>query len=87
MVTGGIFDVNTPCTRATTVNYIWIASGRPVANGNASFSDIPVTASYAQAVSWAVESNITNGDGDNTFSPDKVCNRGQIVTFLNRAFG
>ena len=41
---------------------------------------------YAQAVSWAVDNGITNGTGGGRFSPDLVCDRGTIVTFLHRAF-
>ena len=50
------------------------------------FSDVPSGAPYAQAVAWAVEKGITTGDTANTFSPDKTCTRGQIVTFLYRAY-
>ena len=37
------------------------------------------------AVAWAVQNGITSGTSDTTFSPDKVCSRGEIVTFLHRA--
>lgn len=81
------FDGNTPCTRATAVSYIWQAFNKPAAGAPASFTDVDDNASFAGAVSWAVEKGITNGDGSDTiFSPDKVCNRGQIVTFLYRAY-
>lgn len=52
-----------------------------------SFSDVASSASYAQAVAWAVDKGITSGTSKTTFSPDGVCTRGQIVTFLYRAFG
>lgn len=81
------FDGSTPCTRATAVSYIWQAFDKPAAGAPASFTDVDDNASFAGAVSWAVEKGITNGDGSDTvFSPDKVCNRGQIVTFLYRAY-
>ena len=81
------FNGNTPCTRATAVSYIWQAFNKPAAGAPASFTDVEDNASFAGAVSWAVEKGITNGDGSDTiFSPDKVCNRGQIVTFLYRAY-
>lgn len=38
------------------------------------------------AVDWAVEAGVTNGTGAQTFSPSATCTRGQIVTFLYRAF-
>ncbi|HIR84199.1 MAG TPA: S-layer homology domain-containing protein, partial [Candidatus Galloscillospira excrementavium] len=43
-------------------------------------------ASCAQAVAWAVENGITGGVGGGRFAPDSTCTRGQIVTFLYRAF-
>lgn len=81
------FNGDTPCTRATAVSYIWQAFDKPAAGAPASFTDVEDNASFAGAVSWAVGKGITNGDGSETiFSPDKVCNRGQIVTFLYRAY-
>ena len=37
---------------------------------------------------WAVENGITNGTNTSgtTFSPDRTCGRGEIVTFLDRAY-
>lgn len=51
------------------------------------FSDVPASAAYAQAVTWAVENGITAGTSDTTFSPNNTCTRGEIVTFLHRAMG
>ena len=50
------------------------------------FSDVKSGAYYADAVAWAVEQGITTGTSDTTFSPSDTCTRGQIVTFLYRAF-
>lgn len=85
MVSGAVFDANTPCTRAMAATYLWQAAGSPTAPA-AGFTDVPANAAYAQAVAWAVEQKVTTGTGTNIFSPDVVCNRGQIVTFLHRAF-
>lgn len=54
---------------------------------SASFTDVKSNAYYADAVKWAVEKDITSGTGNNKFSPDASCTRGQIVTFLWRAAG
>ena len=76
----------TPCTRASTVVYLWTMSGCPTA-GVPSFSDVYAGDSYAQAVDWAVRQGITTGTGSgDTFSPQNTCTRGEIVTFLYRAF-
>lgn len=53
----------------------------------AAFSDVADSAYYANAVSWAVAQEVTSGTSQSTFSPEMICNRGQIVTFLNRAIG
>ena len=53
------------------------------------FTDVPESAYYYDAVLWAVnhEPQITNGTGPDRFTPNAVCTRGQVVTFLWRAMG
>lgn len=51
------------------------------------FDDVKPGAFYFDSVQWAVENGITNGTGKNTFSPNNVCSRYQIVMFLWRAAG
>ena len=65
------------------VTYMWKAAGSPSAKA-ASFGEAPAGADYAQAVAWAVEQEITSGTSATTFSPDDICTRGQIVSFLYR---
>lgn len=59
-------------------------SKMPEPSVNTGFTDVPATADYAEAVKWAVDKGITSGTSAATFSPDSVCTRGQIVTFLYR---
>lgn len=80
-------NLDAPCTRAAAVTDIWKAQGSPAAGEAASFTDVDPGAPYAGAVSWAVASGVTNGTGGGKFSPESVCTRGQIVTFLHRALG
>lgn len=82
---GNEFAAGEPCTRAMAVTYMWKQAGQPDAPA-ASFTDVPAGAEYAQAVAWAVAKDVTGGTGNNQFSPDNACTRGQIVTFLYRAF-
>ena len=82
-----VSDLSAPCTRAAAVTDIWKAQGSPAASEAASFTDVAPSAPYAGAVSWAVEAGVTNGTGGGAFSPEAVCTRGQIVTFLYRALG
>ena len=51
------------------------------------FVDVDEEAYYADPVLWAVANNITSGTSAVTFSPDAVCTRAQVVTFLWRAAG
>lgn len=85
MVSGNSFEGDTPCTRASTVEYLWKNANSPQNTASNSFEDVSANSDYAQAVSWAVENGVTTGTSNTTFSPDTICSRGQIVTFLNRA--
>ena len=79
------FSAETDCTRAMVVTYLWKLAGSPKA-GASNFSDVAANADYAQAVAWAVEQGITSGIGSGQFGPSATCTRGQIVSFLYRAF-
>lgn len=80
LVSGSTFRGNAPCTRSATVTYLWKLAGSPSAPA-ASFTDVS-----SMAVSWAVSKNITSGTSATTFSPEATCTRGQIATFLFRAY-
>ena len=79
------FSPDAGCTRGQIVTFLWRAAGCPEPAGMSSFTDVSADAYYAKAVAWAVEQGITDGTGGGKFSPDAVCTRGQIVTFLWRA--
>ena len=76
-------DPNAPCSRSDVVTYLWKLDGSPK-TGSSNFTDVPASSPYAQAVAWAVQNGVTNGTSATTFSPDGICTRGQIVTFLWR---
>lgn len=78
------FSPNMGTTRAQVVTFLWRAAGSPAVAANGSFSDVVSGSYYEQAVAWAVANGITKGTGETTFSPDAVCTRAQIVTFLYR---
>lgn len=86
LVSENSFNADTSCTRAMAVTYLWKLAGSPASGGN-SFSDVSSSASYAQAVAWAVNRGITSGTSATTFSPNTACTRGQIMTFLYRNAG
>ncbi len=86
-VGGGLFAPELTCSRGQIVTFLWRAAGSPEPKALSSFTDVAADAYYAKAVAWAVENGVTTGTGDNRFSPDDPCTRGQAVTFLWRALG
>lgn len=85
VVTGKTFEGDKEVTRAQIVTFLYRIAGSPAVSVSSDFSDVPGDAFYAKAVSWATKQGITSGTGKNTFSPNSVCTRGQIVTFLYKA--
>ncbi len=74
------------CTRAQAVTFLWRAAGSPEPETRTMpFTDVPAGSYYYDAVLWAVENGITKGTSDTTFSPNTICSRAQIVTFLWRS--
>ena len=83
--TAATFSPNAPCTRAQAVTFLYRAV-KTFASGTPTFSDVPTNAYYAAPVVWAVENGITNGTDTEHFSPNNICTRAQIVTFLYRTY-
>lgn len=59
----------------------------PTGVSAAAFADVRSDAYYYDAIQWAVMEGITAGTGNGMFSPNSVCTRAQVVTFLWRANG
>ena len=79
------FAPDDTCTRAHAVTFLARAlNGK--AEGKAEFVDVPENGYYAGAVAWASENGVTEGIGMGKFGPNSDCTRGQIVTFLYRAY-
>ena len=70
-------------TKDHTIEAIFMKSNGNPATGV--FVDVAEGSYYEEAVDWAVEKGITNGTGNNYFTPDGICTRVQAVTFLWRA--
>lgn len=51
------------------------------------FVDVDVNSDQGTAILWALDMGITAGTSETTFSPDALCTRGQVVTFLWRYAG
>lgn len=85
IVSGSAFEPDNATTRAQLAAFLYRDAGSPAVRSGNDFTDVPSDADYCQAVAWVAEKGITSGTGEHTFSPDNVCTRGQIVTFLYRA--
>lgn len=85
MTDGDTFAPGDPCTRAMAVEFLWHANQCPQVEADTGFADVPAGATYADAVTWAVDQGVTQGTGEGNFSPDLTCTRGQIVTFIFRS--
>ncbi len=85
IVSGTAFNPDAAVTRAQLATFLYREAGSPAVGANPDFADVPSDAYFCQAVAWAAAKGITSGVGEHTFSPDTVCTRGQIVTFLHRA--
>ena len=83
--TTSTFSPDATCTRAQSVTFLYRAL-KGSASGSANFTDVKSDAFYADAISWAVANNVTNGTSATTFSPNSDCTRAEIVTFLYRAY-
>lgn len=79
------FSPGAPCTRGQIVTFLYRAAGSPSGYGNSGYTDVPETSYCAAPVAWAVALRVTSGTSAITFSPDALCTRAQIVTFLYRA--
>ena len=81
------FSPDAACTRGQVVTFLWRAAGSPEpVNSRSPFNDVPDGAYYHDAAAWAAERGIANGTSTGVFSPDSVCTRGQVVTFLHRSY-
>lgn len=79
------FSPDAPVTRGMVVTFLHrAAGGAPPQNSASPFVDVAPGQYYTQSVQWAVEQQITKGMDDTHFSPDTICTRAQIVTFLSR---
>jgi hypothetical protein len=80
------FEPDAPCTRGQIATFLWRANGGNKVNASNPFKDVKKSDYYYNAVLWAVKNGITAGTSKTTFEPGSPCTRGQIATFLYRAY-
>ena len=90
-ITSGIsstsFGPGNNCTRGQIITFLYRALGNGENAPDAGFADNNPGDYWYQAVNWAAAHGIAAGTGANTFSPNRNCTRGEIITFLYRAAG
>lgn len=85
--TAETFDPYASCSRGQIVTFLWRMQGsESVRSGACGFSDVAEGQYYTEAVQWAASEGIVLGYSDGTFRPHRICIRGEIVTFLYRAY-
>jgi hypothetical protein len=83
---GSTFSPNAVIRRGDFVLMLWRAMGKPEATGELTFTDVPATSYYAEAIKWAENAGVANGVGDGKFSPDGTLTREQAFTLVYRAY-
>ena len=80
------FSPNATVTRGQVVTFLYRALKDSSVSTTNPFTDVKSGEYYYDAVLWAVKNDVTNGLTATTFGPNTGCTRGQIVTFLYRAY-
>ena len=78
------FAPNAPASRAMLVTMLHRMMGTPAAEKDQNFADVPQGSWYHDAVNWAAEQGITTGVSDDSFAPNDLLTREQIVVLLYR---
>lgn len=82
----GLFGKNDPITRGQIVQILYNYYGEDCGT-NSGFSDVPSSAWYAKAVTWASKNGVVSGYSNGTFGPNNQLTREQMVTILYNVAG
>lgn len=81
---GSLFSPESTTTRAQVVTVLYRLAGQPAADWENPFWDVPASAWFHDAVTWAWENDITGGVSSTHFGADNAVTREQLATFLYR---
>ncbi len=76
-----------PVTRDEMAQFMWRSKGEPAPSTAAAFEDVAADATYATAVDWLAEQEITLGCSTTTYCPDGTVTRAEMAAFLWRLEG
>lgn len=81
---GSLFSPESTTTRAQVVTVLYRLAGQPAADWANPFWDVPASAWFHDAVTWAWENDITGGVSSTHFGADNPITREQLAVFLYR---
>ena len=81
---GSLFSPESTTTRAQVVTVLYRLAGQPAADWANPFWDVPSSAWFHDAVTWAWENDITGGVSSTHFGAGNAVTREQLATFLYR---
>ncbi len=83
-VSASTFAPNGSLTRGMFVTILYRLAGSPAVEAASSFTDVPATQYYADAVAWASANGIVNGVSADKFAPNADITREQMATIIHR---
>ena len=81
---GSLFSPESTTTRAQVVTVLYRLAGQPATDWENPFWDVPASAWFHDAVTWAWENDITGGVSSTHFGAGNAVTREQLATFLYR---
>ena len=83
-VDGNFFGPDVDASRGQIVTILYRLAGEPSVTQTNAFVDVPTTAYYSSAVSWANKEGIVSGYGNGVFLPDGAITREQMAIIFYR---
>ena len=80
------FKPDDTVSRGQFVTFLYRAEGKPGYTTENPFTDVTKDSYYYDSVLWAYEKGVASGLSSDRFGIDEQCTRGQVATFLYRAY-
>ncbi|MCC5951734.1 MAG: S-layer homology domain-containing protein [Acidimicrobiia bacterium] len=81
------FRPTNPVSRQAMASFLWKLQGSPQASCNGSFTDVPPTHPFFDAICWMVAADLAGGYADGSFRPTNPVSRQAVAAFLHRLAG
>jgi hypothetical protein len=83
----GTFGANMTITREAIMAFAYRTAGSPDGTYTTTFTDVPTTNAFYNAIAWAQTTGVTNGFADGTFRPSLGLSREAFAAFVYRLAG